>query len=86
MKLLGYLKWQFGGIHTSGIFWGIIISVVGFVALLAGCPQPWPIILQTFGLVMIIIDGVYHWFKISYRMYQDEQERLMQTLAKKENK
>jgi hypothetical protein len=84
MNIMGYLQWQFRGILTNVMFWGVTIGILGFVALIMDCPQPWPLIMSSVGLAVVLVDAAVAWVRLSYRMYQSEQQQMLDTLQKKE--
>lgn len=83
-KIKGFLTWQLQGTLKNPSFYGVVISVLGFVAGLAGCPAPWPMLMNISGLVVVMTDLLYSWIKWSYRLYQLEQERIIRELGRKE--
>lgn len=82
-KIKGFLSWQFSGTLKNPSFYGVVISVLGLVAGLAGCPAPWPMILNVGGLVIVVADLTYNWVKYSYQIYRMEQDRIMRELERK---
>ena len=83
-SIKGFLSWQLQGTLSNPSFYGMIISVLGLVAALAGCPAPWPMIMNIGGLAIVMVDLTYSWFKWSYRLYRMEQDRIMRELERKE--
>ena len=84
MNTIRFLRWHFRGTSTNPSFWGIMISLAAFVALLADCPQPWPIIMSMFGMIMIIMDLLISYFRDSYREWRLEQQQAVDTLKKEQ--
>lgn len=82
-KVLNFLQWQFQGTFKNPSFYGLVISLVGVVAGVAGCPAPWPMIMNVGGLCVIMVDLAYTWFSVSYRLYQMEQDRIVRELERK---
>jgi len=82
-KIKGFLSWQFRGVLKNPSFYGVMISVLGAVAALTGCPAPWPMIMNIGGLFVVIADLMYAWVKWSYTLYRLEQDRIMQELERK---
>lgn len=83
-KIKGFLTWQFSGTLKNLSFYGVMISVLGLVAALAGCPAPWPMILNIGGLIVVMADLIYAWISTSYRLYQLEQDRIVRELERKQ--
>ncbi len=83
-NIKGFLSWQFQGTLKNPSFYGMVISISGFVAQLAGCPAPWPMILNVGGLIIVMADLIYSWIKWSHYLYRMEQDRIVRELARKE--
>jgi hypothetical protein len=83
-NIKGFLSWQFRGNLKNPSFYGVVISVLGLVAAVAGCPAPWPMIMNIGGVVIVMIDLAYSWIKYSYQLYRMEQDRIVRELARKE--
>ena len=81
--VIGFLRWQFQGIFSSLTFWGAVIATVAVIAEASGCPMPWPARVGMIGIVMVIGDAIYSWFRFSYQLYQLEQNRIMRELERK---
>jgi hypothetical protein len=84
MNIRGYLRWQFEGSLSSPSFYGFVLNIIGLVALLTGCPMPWPAVISMTGLVLIIGDAVRSWFRFSYSIYEMQQKQLIRELERKE--
>lgn len=83
-SIKGFLSWQLNGNLSNPSFYGVIISVLGLVAALVDCPAPWPMIMNIGGLLIVMVDLIYSWFKWSYHLYRMEQDRIMRELERKE--
>lgn len=82
-NIKGFLSWQFQGTLSNPSFYGVIISILGLVAGLVGCPAPWPMIMNIGGLLIVIADVAYSWIKWSYHLYRIEQDRIVRELERK---
>lgn len=83
-KIKAFISWQLQGTFKNPSFYGVVISILGAVAAFAGCPAPWPMIMNVGGLIIVMIDLLYSWIKWSYRLYQLEQERIVRELERKQ--
>jgi hypothetical protein len=84
LSIKGFVSWQFRGILRNPSFYGLAISVLGLVAALAGCPAPWPTIMNVGGALVVLTDLIYTWVKCSYQLYRMEQDRIMRELERKD--
>jgi hypothetical protein len=82
-KIKGFLSWQFRGVLKNPSFYGLVISVLGLMAAVAGCPAPWSMVMNIGGFAIIMIDLCYTWTRYSYRLYRMEQDRIMRELERK---
>jgi hypothetical protein len=83
MNIRGFLKWQFAGILTNIYFHGFVLMVAGMVAMIMGCPAPWPQILLILGIVITIGSAMRSWFRLSYEIYESEQRQIVRELERK---
>ena len=83
MNIRGYLRWQFEGTLTSPGFYGFVLTVLGPVMLIGGCPAPWPMIVSIIGLIIVFADAARSWFRFSYSIYQLEQDKIERELKRK---
>lgn len=84
MNIRGFLRWQFEGSLSSPSFYGFVLNILGLVAMLAGCPMPWPGVMSVVGLVLIFGDAAYSWFRFSYTIYEMQQRQVIRELERKE--
>lgn len=83
MKIQGYLRWQFAGSLSSPSFWGFVMLCLATVAVLGGCPAPWPAIMAAIGFLIIMADAARSWFRFSYSIYEMEQKSIERELKRK---
>jgi len=83
MNIRGYLRWQFEGTLTSPSFYGFSLTMLAVVALIAGCPSPWPQILTAVGLIVVLGDAARAWFRFSYSIYEMEKQNTERELKRK---
>ena len=84
MNIRGYLRWQFEGTLTSPSFYGFSLCVLAVVALIAGCPLPWPQIMTAVGLITVFVDAARSWFRFSYSIYEMERQNTERELKRKD--
>lgn len=84
MNIRGFLRWQFEGTSTNPSFWGIVLALLGFLAAVFDCPQPWPMALVVLGAALALFDGLRSYFRFSYRIYEMEQQKIISELERKE--
>ena len=83
MKLIGFLRWQFGDCYKGAQFWAFAIAIVALIATLGGCPGPIPLYILIAGLAISFVDSVVWVVRWQYRLYQLEQNRIEQELSRK---
>ena len=84
MNMRGYIRWQFEGTLTSPSFYGFSLTILALMALVAGCPAPWPQIMCITGFAVVMADVARCWFKFSYSIYENEQRQIMRELERKD--
>ena len=84
MNIRGFLRWQFEGTLSNPSFYGFMLIVMGFVAFVGGCPAPWPTVLFVSGVAVALIDIAASWFRLSYKIYELQQDRIMREITRKE--
>jgi hypothetical protein len=84
MNIRGFLRWQFEGTLTSPCFYGFALTLLACVAVIGGCPAPWPMTMAVTGLAVIVIDTARAWFRFSYSLYQLEQQNIQRELQRKQ--
>lgn len=80
MNMRGFLRWQFEGTLSSPSFYGFALTILALVALAAGCPKPWPMIMAILGGAIVVIDAARAWFRFSYTLYDLEQKQIEREL------
>lgn len=83
MNIGGFLRWQFAGTLTNVFFYSFLILTMGMIALITGCPAPWPQILLILGIVITIGWAARSWVRCSYQIYQAEQRLIIKELERK---
>ena len=84
MNIQGFLRWQFEGCFKSVSFYGMLLTFLGFAMVIGKCPMPWPAVVSIVGLILVMGDLFYSWFKFSYRIYEIERTSIMKNLNAKE--
>lgn len=82
----GFVQWMFAGCSDwvkNIYFWGMVLIGVSLLAVLGGCPDPWPFRIYITGMVMAVIECVRQVIKLQYQRYQRELERTERELMRK---
>lgn len=80
----GYVTWCVRGMIREPIAWGLMINILAFVALISGCPAPWPHYMSMFGITILVMSVLYHVIAISYTQYQRELDDTARELRRKQ--
>lgn len=83
MNISGYLQWCARAMIREPLMWGLMLNILGMVALMAGCPAPWPQAMGILGMAIITFNVIYHIIAISYYRYQREQQETLEELRRK---
>lgn len=83
MNMTGYLRWCTRAMVREPLMWGLMLNILGFMALMAGCPAPWPQAMGIMGIAIAAFSVLYHIIAISYYRYQREQHETMEELRRK---
>jgi hypothetical protein len=83
MKLMGFLRWQFGDCYKGAQFWAFAVMLLALVATLGGCPGRIPLYILLVGAAISFVDTIVWVARWQYRLYQLEQNRIAQELSKK---
>ena len=83
MNISGYVKWCARAMIREPLMWGLMLNILGFVALVSGCPAPWPQAMGIMGMAIVAFSVIYHIIAISYHQYQREQQQTMDQLRRK---
>ena len=83
-NIRGFVMWCLRGSVREPIAWGLMINVLAGVALVAGCPAPWPQYMSMFGLTILAMSILYHVTAISYTQYQRELDETARELRRKQ--
>lgn len=84
MNIRGFLRWQFEGTLSNPSFYGFGLTVLGLIAMIGGCPAPWPTVMIVLGLAIVFVDAARSWFRFSYSIYEMEQKQIMRDLERKQ--
>lgn len=84
MNIQGFLRWQFSGCFQSISFYGMLLTFLGLAMVLGGCPMPWPAIVSMLGIILVMADMIYAWFRFSYSVYELERNNTINKLKTKE--
>lgn len=84
-ELLGYLRWQAQGAIRTPSFYGFLLVVLSIAMAVGACPGPWPMIVSTLGLVVIMYDLGAVWFRTTMLQYRRERDFVIETLKKEQS-
>jgi hypothetical protein len=83
MNLVGFLRWQFRGCLASPTFWGFLALAVATVLMLLAAPTALVMTVAATGAGLVILDAGISWFRMSYSLYEGEQQRIQRELERK---
>jgi hypothetical protein len=81
MKLMGFLRWQFRGCFASPTFWGFLALAVATVLMLFAAPTALVMTVAATGAGLVILDAGISWFRMSYSIYESEQQQIERRLG-----
>jgi len=81
MNLVGFVRWQFRGCFASPTFWGFLALAVATVLMLFAAPTALVLTVAATGGGLIILDAGISWFRLSYSLYESEQQRIERRLG-----
>ena len=83
MNLVGFLRWQFRGCLASPTFWGFLCLAVATVLMLFAAPAALVLTVAATGAGLVVLDAGISWFRLSYSIYENEQDRVQRELMRK---
>jgi hypothetical protein len=83
MNLVGFVRWQFRGCFASPTFWGFLALAVATVLMLFAAPTALVMTVAATGAGLVILDAGISWFRLSYSLYEGEQQRIQRELERK---
>jgi hypothetical protein len=83
MNLAGFLRWQFRGCSASPTFWGFLALAVATILMLFAAPTALVMTVAATGAGLVILDAGISWFRMSYSLYEGEQQRIQRELERK---
>ena len=84
MNIRGFIRWQFRGCFASPTFWGFLALAVATVLMLFTAPAALIMTVAATGAGLVILDAGISWFRLSYSLYEEEQQRIQLELERKE--
>jgi hypothetical protein len=81
MNLAGFLRWQFRGCLASPTFWGFSSLAVATVLMLFAAPTALVMTVAATGAGLVILDAGISWFRMSYSIYESEQQQIERRLG-----
>jgi hypothetical protein len=81
MKLMGFVRWQFRGCFASPTFWGFLALAVATVLMLFTAPTALVMTVAATGAGLVILDAGISWFRLSYSIYESEQQQIERRLG-----
>jgi hypothetical protein len=81
MNLIGFVRWQFRGCLASPTFWGFLALAVATVLMLFAAPTALVMTVAATGAGLIILDTGISWFRMSYSLYESEQQQIERRLG-----
>jgi len=81
MNLAGFLRWQFRGCLASPTFWGFLSLAVATVLMLFAAPTALVMTVAATGAGLVILDAGISWFRMSYSIYESEQQQIERRLG-----
>ena len=82
MNIKGYTLWCLRKLVRDPLAWGLTLNAVAVLALMGGCPAPWPHVMGSVGVMVIAFTVVYYMVKVSYGFYRTEQEDIVERLRR----
>ena len=83
-NIRGFVLWILRGAVREPIAWGLVINILAGVAMLLGCPAPWPLYMAMTGITILAMSVLYHVIAISYIQYQRELDETARELRRKQ--
>ena len=83
MNLVGFLRWHFRGCFASPTFWGFLCLAVATVLMLFAAPPALVLTVAATGAGLVMLDAGISWFRLSYSIYENEQDRVQRELMRK---
>jgi hypothetical protein len=84
MNIRGFIRWQFRGCFASPTFWGFVALAVATMLMLFTAPAALIMTVAATGAGLVILDAGISWFRLSYSLYEEEQQRIQLELERKE--
>jgi hypothetical protein len=84
MNIRGFIRWQFRGCFASPTFWGFLALAVATMLMLFTAPAALIMTVAATGAGLVILDAGISWFRLSYSLYEEEQQRIQLELERKE--
>lgn len=81
MNLAGFVRWQFRGCFASPTFWGFLALAVATVLMLLAAPTALVMTVAATGAGLVILDAGISWFRMSYSIYESEQQQIERRLG-----
>ena len=81
MNLAGFLRWQFRGCFASPTFWGFLALAVATMLMLFAAPTALVMTVAATGAGLVILDAGISWFRMSYSIYESEQQQIERRLG-----
>jgi hypothetical protein len=81
MNYWGFLRWQFRGCLASPTFWGFLALAVATVLMLFAAPTALIMTVAATGAGLVILDAGISWFRMSYSIYESEQQQIERRLG-----
>jgi hypothetical protein len=83
MNLIGFVRWQFRSCFASPTFWGFLALAVATVLILFTAPTALVMTVAATGAGLVILDAGISWFRMSYSIYESEQQQIERELERR---
>ena len=83
-NIRGYVMWCVRGSVREPVAWGFLLNIVAFLALITGCPAPWPQYMSMAGMTILVMSVLYYVTAISYSQYLRELDDTARELRRKQ--